>query len=374
MYTGITKPNTRNKKSWNWTLDPQRNLNKLPGCIQEELTSFSSCPLFGTLILAKYCVNCNVKATCGTSYHPRFQWSTPLSLGSKRSNRLFKFAELLGFHLTFQQTVGLSCFLYEQIFKWAEVNVPVSASARSVKVCTNRAHSRVKRCELSPAFPPWETQHLRRREAKMNDLRVQSRRDRRRSLTLKKNGSQTHPSWLATAAKSRCHLQSSCHTPNTSSNQTVSQFQWGAVNYENLRYDIAASFGTFALQILHSHAVHQQDVQTVELFVLSAVTKQVSNTVVAQRRFVKHSCVTHKKNLLRFSPDKMSCSPPRVISLISFNYTCCQSGGAADLSLIDILALTDLLNAQPWIDTSVSMQNAAYSTSKSNNNNNNKTK
>lgn len=111
VYTGITKPNTRNKKSWNWTVDPERNLNKLPGRIQEELTSFSSCPLFGTLILAKYCVNWNGKAACGTSYHPRFQWSTPLSSGFKRSNKLFKFAELWGLHLTFQQNVGLLGFL-----------------------------------------------------------------------------------------------------------------------------------------------------------------------------------------------------------------------------------------------------------------------
>lgn len=94
---------------WNWTVDPERNLNKPPGCIQEELTSFSSCPLFGTLILAKYCVNWNVKATCGTSCHPRFQWSTPLSL---RSNKLFKFAELFGLHLTFQQNVGLLFFSF----------------------------------------------------------------------------------------------------------------------------------------------------------------------------------------------------------------------------------------------------------------------
>lgn len=174
VYTGITKPNTRNKKGTqppgrNWTVDPERNLNKLPGCIQEELTSFSSCPLFGTLILAKYCVNWKVKATCGTSYHPRFQWSTPHRLRIQTIKQVVESCWTVQFasHFFSKMSDRFTSYFTEQISKWAEVNVPVSLSVGQKFARTERIL--VFMCEMScktlagfvPLKPKWMTRELR---------------------------------------------------------------------------------------------------------------------------------------------------------------------------------------------------------------------
>lgn len=62
-------------------------------------------------------------------------------------------------------------------------------------------------------------------------------------------------------------------------------------------------------------------------------------TKTRQETFLCHEC---HKELAAFSHDKMSCSPPQAISLISLNYAWCQSGGVADLCLIDISVLTSI--------------------------------